>query len=334
MDINTFIVIPIAIIIIVVLLYSSVSYTSIQKPEMVKDSVLKAGLIVFIIYYTSIDIRYGFFAFVVSVIVLHTIGFYQEFQFLQAKTQAVQYMTNVIDRLNQTETQAVQTIPKIIMQIWVQKDNSQSSLPSMHAGYMKQIRQMNPDFQYFFFEKTEVENFFRTNYPEYYSTYQRLPVFIQKIDFFRYLAIYHYGGFYFDVDIQPLLPIDDAICNHHSVFPVDEYVEKGMCLSDRFAPICKKKQEFLLGQYAFGAVPKHPFIKLLVDTIHKNIDMYVEEYKKAKNREVYVYRTTGPDFVSYLYSDYGRKDLVYILSNGKRQMFGDYARHDYYGSWK
>ena len=90
----------------------------------------------------------------------------------------------------------------------------------------------------------------------------------------------------------------------------------------------------MLGQYAFAAVPKHPFIKLLIDTIHRNIDLYIRQHKTTQNQEVYVYRTTGPDFVTYMYTEYAAKNQLYILANGKRQMFGDYARHDFFGSWK
>ena len=159
-------------------------------------------------------------------------------------------------------------------------------------------------------------------------------MFIQKVDFFRYLAIYHYGGFYMDIDIEMQKPLDDAIRNHSAVFPIDEYIEDLRCSQSRFEPICEKQLQFLLGQYMFAASPRHPFIKHLVDNIHENIDLYIQLHKEDPTSDIYVYRTTGPDFVSYLYSDYTAKNQMYILSNGKRQMFGDYAEHQYYGSWK
>jgi mannosyltransferase OCH1-like enzyme len=240
-------------------------------------------------------------------------------------------MGEIIAKINEKEAPVIETIPKIIIQIWVQKDGGPVIIPKREVQYMEMMRKMNPSFQHMFFDGNDVAKFFETNYPEYYTVYNNLPIFIQKLDFFRYLAIYHYGGFYFDVDIQPLRPLDDAVRNHQTVFPIDEYIPD---CNPRFKPICERNMHFLLGQYAFGAIPKHPFLKFLVDTIHQNLDLYVNLYRKSGNNEIYVYRTTGPDFVSYVYANYVYKNQVYILENGKRQMFGDYARHDYYGSWK
>jgi hypothetical protein len=91
---------------------------------------------------------------------------------------------------------------------------------------------------------------------------------------------------------------------------------------------------FLLGQYAFGAKPKDPFIKLLIDTIHLNIEQTIKQYNTSSNKEIYVYVTTGPDFVSNLYMNYSNKNSIKILHNGKRQYFGKYAQHNFFGSWK
>lgn len=320
------VVIPIMLCIAIAALYLSVdAFPSLGHS---KSMVLKSGLLCLVIYFTAVKIQYGIFAFLAAVVVVHMLHFKDDLNFTKMNDLFHTQMKSVIDAMNARESPAIETIPKIIVQTGPNK------VDARFAPYMKAMQLQNPDYQYLFFNDDDIDNFFKSNYPEYYTTYQRLPVFIQKIDFFRYLAIYHYGGFYFDLDMKLLQPLDNAICNHHSVFPVDEYIPESMCKLERYAPICKKGQNFLLGQYAFAAVPKHPFIKLLIDTIHRNIDMYVKQYKTTKNREIYVYRTTGPDFVTYLYAQYAAKHQVYILANGKRQMFGDYARHDFFGSWK
>lgn len=290
--------------------------------------VLKSGILCLVIYFATVKIQYGILAFLVAVIVVHVLHFKDELNFAKMNERFQTQMKSVIDQINANESTAIETIPRIIVQTGPNK------VDPKFAPYMEAMQTQNPDYQYLFFNDDDIDTFFLSNYPEYYTTYQRLPVFIQKIDFFRYLAIYHYGGFYFDLDMKLLQPLDDAICNHHLVFPVDEYIPSTMCKNERYAPICDKGLNILLGQYAFAAVPRHPFIKLLIDTIHRNIDMYVKQYRMTKNREVYVYRTTGPDFVTYLYTQYQAKNQVYILANGKRQMFGDYARHDFFGSWK
>ena len=92
--------------------------------------------------------------------------------------------------------------------------------------------------------------------------------------------------------------------------------------------------KFLLGQYAFASKQKHPFIKLLVDNIHNNIDKYIEDYKINGKELIYTYRTTGPDFVSNVYYEYPNKDEIHILHDDRSQFFGNYAKHNFMGSWK
>ena len=84
-----------------------------------------------------------------------------------------------------------------------------------------------------------------------------------------------------------------------------------MCNIGRYKPFCDRNNFFLLGQYSFAAVPQHPFIKVLIDTIHTNIDDYVK--KAVSNSHNYVYQTTEPDFVTDLYIKDPNKKSIFIL---------------------
>ena len=163
-----------------------------------------------------------------------------------------------------------------------------------------------------------------------------MPFYFKHI---RYLAIYHYGGFYFDMDIELHKPLDENVTNHSAIFPIDEYANSLECQKPRMTSYCSVGQNFLLGQYAFGATAKHPFMKLLVDRIHNKLNKYIKiaEQINTNNKtdvHYFVYKTTGPDFVTECYLKYEQKNQLYILSNGKRQVFGDYATHKYVGYWK
>jgi hypothetical protein len=141
------------------------------------------------------------------------------------------------------------------------------------------------------------------------------------------------------MDINPLKPLDNKILDHSAVFPVDEYVGKHDCTDPRMKSYCLAGQKFLLGQYAFGATAKHPFMKFVIDQIHRNLERYIQILKLVNSADknsmhYYVYKTTGPDFITDCYMKYQNKNQLFILSNGKRQMFGDYAEHKYVGLWK
>jgi hypothetical protein len=80
-------------------------------------------------------------------------------------------------------------------------------------------------------------------------------------------------------------------------------------------------------------------MKVLVDKIKQNLNNYILVANKMKGMDkssihYFVYKTTGPDFVTDCYVRYQNKEQLYILSNGKRQVFGDYATHKYVGLWK
>jgi mannosyltransferase OCH1-like enzyme len=218
------------------------------------------------------------------------------------------------------------TIPKIIIQTW--KSNN---VPQRYMSLIDSVKENNPDYEYLFFTDDDIEKFFKTHYPEYWGTYLSLPVKIQRIDFFRYVAVYHYGGFYLDLDMLVYKNFDPLL-QHSCIFPVDEYIDIRHCQVKRYKPFCDRGQNFLLGQYAFAASTKHPFIKILIDHIHSNIHKYIKNVDFTS--EDYIYKTTGPDYVTDIFVNYKNKNSITIIDNGTRQHFGDYAKHNYFGTWK
>ena len=226
------------------------------------------------------------------------------------------------------------TIPKIIIQTWKTK-----SIPFKYKEDVISMKKYNKDYNFLFFSDDDIDHFLKEKYPEYYIVYNKLPIKIQKIDYFRYVAVYHYGGFYFDLDITCMYPLDDLL-NYDCIFPIDQHITRNKCNSPRLKDYCNKNMKILLGQYAFGAKPQDPFIKLLIDTINNNIDNYINYYvnkydaNNNNNKLQYVYSSTGPDFVTDVYMNYKKKDNIHILEYELPQYFGKYAKHNHYGTWK
>ena len=227
-----------------------------------------------------------------------------------------------------------QQIPKIIIQTW-----KSTVIPLKYELLQKGLVEKNPDYEYLFFTDENIDAFLKKEYPEYYITFQKLPILIQKIDFFRYIAVYHYGGFYFDLDMECLEPLGDDLLKYRNVIPVDDKFAQSKKDINREWINDENGQQIMLGQYAFGAVQKSRFMKFLIDNIHENIDLIVNEFdSKVKNNisnfEYYVYKSTGPDYVTKMYSNYFQKKEIFILDYKLRQYFGKYARHRYFGTWK
>jgi len=219
-------------------------------------------------------------------------------------------------------------IPKIIIQTW--KDEN---IPDKYKSCIESVKKFNSNYEYKFFTDRQIEEFLQKHYPEYLNIYKRLPVKIQRIDFFRYIAVYHYGGFYLDLDMTVTKSFD-SLLRYKCIFPIDQHIER-KCKMKRYRKFCDAKMDFLIGQYAFGAVKGDKFLKKLIDGIIGNIEEY-ESYRDNGDRGIkfkrYVYDSTGPDYVTRVFMD--NKNLVKILESGKDQYFGDYAVHNFFGTWK
>ena len=60
---------------------------------------------------------------------------------------------------------------------------------------------LNPDFNVLYFSDIDVENFFKET--EYYDTYKKMRNGVAIADFFRICYINKFGGFWFDIDLEP-----------------------------------------------------------------------------------------------------------------------------------
>ena len=205
-----------------------------------------------------------------------------------------------------------------IIQTWKTKD-----IPDKYKSLVNKIKTLNPTYNYIFFDDNDIEKFVREKYPNYYDFFNNFKYTIQKIDFFRYLAVYYYGGFYFDLDILLFRDLD-TINKNKCIFPIEFLLN-----SDNI--LLKQNMKKLIGNYAFYAPKKHPFLKKIIDNIVNNrIDI------KLNNKEKYVYYTTGPVMVTQSYIDFENKEEIELIQPipFKPSHFGQYGKHLNNGNWK
>lgn len=227
-------------------------------------------------------------------------------------------------------------IPKRIFQIWKTWDVKYDNYKYDHL--IKNIKKINPEYEHVFFKDNEIDTFLYNNYPDYYKTYLRLPIKIQKLDFFRYVLLYHYGGIYLDLDMDVKTKFDE-ILKYECVLPIEQTIND--CHADRFKFACGYKSNFLLSNYAFACEKNCKFVKQLIDNIHNNIDEIIENsnYIEKDMNNNFVYETTGPDYITKEYLDYidnNGDNNILLLNNPKNDdhVFGIYAKHLYFGDWK
>jgi len=204
-----------------------------------------------------------------------------------------------------------------IIQTW--KNNN---IPPKYKKLIKKIKLLNPEANYMFFSDDDMYKFVEEKFPKYYKFFNILPLKIQKIDFFRYLCVYYYGGVYLDLDIELYKPFD--FDTSKALFPKEFTKNSDKILQDN-------NLKYLIGNYAFYAPKNCSFLKHIIENII-NKKIHIRTYNKNK----FVYYTTGPVMVSFSYLTFKDKSKIEIIEPTpfKPNHFGEYGEHKKFGSWK
>ena len=223
-----------------------------------------------------------------------------------------------------------------VIQTW--KTNT---IPKHYEPFINSVMENTKNWTYMFFTDEDIVEFIHTKAPEYASFFNSLKYSIQKIDFFRYLAVYHYGGVYLDLDILIEEPLD-SLYNNPDIckFPVE-------LDNIRDTVITRRKFYQLIGNYAFYSPAGHPFLKRIIDNIvnkrFTEADIQLATTTNGDSyKDVYVYCTTGPLMVTQSYIDYedheddNDRQRVELIKPDPfcNNSFGRYGLHCSYGSWK
>ncbi len=201
------------------------------------------------------------------------------------------------------------------------------------------LKLLNPDYEYLFFEDAQVEEFIGREFPQYHSVFQSFRFPIQRCDFFRYLAVYHYGGFYFDLDVL-LASHLSALLGHGCVFPF-EALTLSHFLRTKFG------MDWQVGNFGFGAEPGHPFLEAVIkNCVRGQTDPdWVKPMMRGSppllGNEFFVINSTGPGLVSRTLAENPElartvtvlfPEDVCDVHNWNR--FGDYGVHLADSSWR
>ncbi|WP_348260836.1 glycosyltransferase [Telmatobacter sp. DSM 110680] len=158
------------------------------------------------------------------------------------------------------------------------------------------LRLLNPDFEYVFFDDPAVETFIDTEFPQYRAVFDGFKFAIQRFDFFRYLVVYRFGGFYFDLDVL-LAHSLSPLLEYESVFSF-EGLTFSRYLRDRY------NIDWEIGNYAFGAAAGHPFLLAVIENcIRAQADPdwakpMLRDVPPLSKEEFFVLYTTGPGMVT------------------------------------
>lgn len=151
-------------------------------------------------------------------------------------------------------------IPKIIWQTYKTKFEDLPFNPAVEA---KKWKEMNPDYEYKYFDDDDVYNFIEQEYGvEMLDIVKSFKVPVMMADLWRYLVIYKYGGVYADIDTE---------CKK----PLSEWLNTDLNM------IIAPENGIHYVQYFFAAEKESPVIKSVIDLIVqrcKNVDYEMKEF--------------------------------------------------------
>jgi len=228
---------------------------------------------------------------------------------------------------------AIQPIPRRIIQTAKSRN-----LSLKHRAMMANLKLLHPDYEHCFFDNADVDAFIDREFPKYRAVFDGFRFPIQRYDFFRYLAVYRLGGFYFDLDVllaSDLAPLLPTGC----VFPFE-----GLTLSHLLRSY---GVDWEIGNYAFGAAAHHPFLEAVVENCVRAqrepawVKPMMRGVPPLSGTEYSVLYATGPGLVSRTLAENADlaktvtvlfPDDVCAVESWNR--FGDYGVHLMEGTWR
>jgi inositol phosphorylceramide mannosyltransferase catalytic subunit len=225
-------------------------------------------------------------------------------------------------------------IPRRIIQTGKSRD-----LSLLCKAAVANVTLLNPNYEYLFFDDADVQDFIDKEFPEYRSVFDEFSVPIQRFDFFRYLAVYRLGGFYFDLDVFLAANLDELL-PFSCVFPFEELTIHRF-LRRRY------DMDWEIGNYAFAAEAGHPFLRAVIDNCIKAqrepdwIQPMMRDVPAVVRNEYFVLNTTGPGLLSRTLAEYQEAATQIkvlfpenVCDERYWHRFGTYGVHLQVASWR
>jgi mannosyltransferase OCH1-like enzyme len=185
-------------------------------------------------------------------------------------------------------------IPKIIHQTFF--SGKGTALPPEIEQNIQRIKASNPDWEYRFYDDSDIILFIRENYGDrILSFFLRIdPTYgAARADLFRYLCIYKCGGVYIDIKSTLQKPLDSVI-KPDDRFLLSQWENKPGEPFDGWGrhPATRHIPGGEYQQWHVAAAPGHPFLKAVLQRVLQNIELY--DPRRHGSGKWAVMELTGP----------------------------------------
>lgn len=220
-------------------------------------------------------------------------------------------------------------IPKIVYQTWYTKE-----FHPIIEERLQRMKDMNPEYEFKLYTDEEIDTFVNEEFPgEIADAYNRLNIIVAKVDFWRYLILYKYGGIYLDIDSSINKPLRELIKEEDQAILTAErndYLFVQWCLIySKDHPILKRTIEFVVENIQNNLFPKDigkmtgPMVysKGILYTHYELFGEVLDNRRMSeKTDKTYIkdsisYRVFSIDYHPYFSFKYDESYLLYINKN-------------------
>ena len=217
-------------------------------------------------------------------------------------------------------------IPKTIYQSWHTRE-----LHPYVQGQIDRMKQLNPGYRHVIYTDAEMDAFVDEHFPgEIAECYHRLNIIVAKVDFWRYLVLYTYGGIYLDMDSSIQQPLNQLIRDEDDAIVTFEgnrtFMVQWALIFSKGHPILKRTIELVVANIQQNAFPNDihkmtgPTVYTrAIDSIHREnshggiVDNAVAAntdvtYRIGNNRS---YRLFGIDYSPFFAFQYPYSNILY-----------------------
>jgi mannosyltransferase OCH1-like enzyme len=191
-------------------------------------------------------------------------------------------------------------IPKIVHQIWFNftKNKKGDKMPIKYIKEREKIIKKNMDFTFILWSEKNAKKLIKRKYKWFYKKYTQFKNPVERVDAFKYILMYEYGGIYIDTDVK--------VKKGFSKFFEKHNINNNIILSEESRPILKilsfsnsiliskKSEKFWIHVLKY--------INKWESLIIENIDPHLEIICK-----------TGPIMLHSVYTDFLNKYRITIV---------------------
>jgi mannosyltransferase OCH1-like enzyme len=170
-----------------------------------------------------------------------------------------------------------------------QAKSEKVKMPEKYRRFRRSCLKVNADWNQMLWTDEYAAWLLRERYPHFIPTYQGYPHPVQRVDALKYLALYAYGGWYLDMDIECLRPLSE----YPLAFPVYFVESANTTIYHTFAASNSLSNSILYSE------PGAPLWKHIISEL---IDRSPDQWYYSKH--VFIQMSTGPQFITTMYYTY------------------------------